>query len=135
MDSKIVIVEQLVEDAQRAAARLDAAIQRAEQIGLWQRSSGQIDEDRLADPSDTETIHAQAVRDWPSAAEPDVPAPDQSGDAAAAARSAAALVSRTDRVYRLADRGLSSASIAAETGEPLGEVELILSVRSSEKAR
>ncbi len=129
LDSKIVIVEHLVADAQRAADRLDAAIQRAEQIGLWQRSSGQVDDDRLADPSATETIHAKPVHDWPGRGGSDLPQPDPAGEQAAARRAAVALVGRADSVYRLADRGLSSAAIAAELGEPLGEVELILSLR------
>jgi hypothetical protein len=135
LDSKIVIAQRLVQDAEQATARLEAAIHRAEQVGLWQRSSGQPDDETLAEPlaeSPTpDAPSANPVRDWPNPAEPDVPQPDRSG----AAADTAALVNRTERVYRLADRGLSGPAIAAELGEPLGEVELILSVRSGEKAR
>ena len=146
LDSKIVIVQQLIDQARQATARLEAMIGRAEQVGLWQHGSGQPDEaasptkpilptgiptcDRYPNQADTETIHPKPVRDWPNPAEPDVPQPDWTADSA---RAAAALIQRTQRVYRLADRGRSSAEIAAELGEPLGEVELILSVRTGEE--
>ncbi len=128
LDSKIVIVEQLVHDAAAAAARLEAAIARAEHVGLWQRGLGRAEDERFAEQSDTETIHAKPLGNRPGAAEPDLPELDSIDQRVATARATAALVQRTERVYRLADRGLSGAQIVAELGEPLGEVELILSV-------
>ena len=135
LDSKIVIVQQLMRDAERATAVLEAAIHRAEQVGLWQRSSGQPDEEPLAERPETEATQTKPVRDWPNAAEPDLPELAHAADTAASARVTAALINRTQRVYRLADRGLSHTAIAEELGEPLGEVELILSVRSGERAQ
>jgi hypothetical protein len=136
LDSKLVIVQQLVRNAEQATARLEALIERAEQVGLWQRNSGQPDDENVEDfQSATEPIQAAPVRDWPNPAEPDAPQPDWSGHAAASASATAALVKRTERAYQLADSGLTIAQIAAELGEPLGEVELILSVRTSERAK
>jgi hypothetical protein len=138
LNSKIVIVEQLVQEATRAAARLEAAIARAEQVGLWRHGSNRDAEEQveaqIAAGADTETIHAKPVRGWHAASHADFPH-DWTADRAGAARATAELVSRTERVYRLADQGLTSSAIAAELGEPLGEVELILSVRPSEQAQ
>lgn len=41
---------------------------------------------------------------------------------------------RCSEIYRLADDGYSSAAISYETGTPVGEVDLILSVRSASRA-
>jgi hypothetical protein len=135
LDSKMVIVQQLMRDTERATERLEAAIHRAEQVGLWQRSSGQPDDEPPVAPAASQAKQVKPVRDWPNADEPNLPELAQADDAAASARATAALVDRTERVYRLSDQGLSHAAIADQLGEPLGEVELILSVRSGEKAR
>ena len=71
LDSKIVIVQQLVEEARQATARLEAMIQRAEQVGLWQCSSGQPDEERpdlrhYPNQADNETIHPKPLRQAPA---------------------------------------------------------------------
>ena len=41
----------------------------------------------------------------------------------------AATGGRYDDIYKLADTGLSAAQIATQLGQPIGEVELILSLR------
>ena len=135
LDSKMVIVQQLMHDAEQATARLEAAIHRAEQVGLWQRSSGQPDDEPLVEPTETEATQTNPVRDWPNADEPNLPELSHIDDSAESARVTAALINRTERVYRLSDQGLPHAAIAEALGEPLGEVELILSVRGREQAR
>ena len=51
--------------------------------------------------------------------------------ASAPGPTAAALDPRHRRVYELADAGLTAVQIARQTGQPVGEVELILSLRSA----
>jgi hypothetical protein len=145
LDTKIAIVERLVEDAEGAALRLEAVLDRAAQIGLWQRNSGRDDEERAAHEEalaqhgalenlgDTETNHRKPAVDWPGERERELlqaAAPDRHSHAEPAN---VARDERSQRVYRLADRGLSSAAIADELGLPLGEIELILSVRGTQR--
>jgi hypothetical protein len=50
-------------------------------------------------------------------------------DASSAAAAAAELSQRFGAIWALADSGLSSDAIARETGQPIGQVELILGLR------
>jgi hypothetical protein len=105
LDSKIVIVEQLVRDAKKQADRLEAAISRA-----------------------TETCAASVQ------ANVDLPRAENGRKAsarvdAADARPGSSASRRHAEIYALADQGLTSASIANRLGSPIGEVELILGLR------
>ena len=84
LDTKMAALQALIDDADRAAARLEAAL----------------------------------GRPAPSAA--NTPAPD--GPDALRPR-------RRDEIYTLADYGYDAAEIARRVGSPIGEVELILSLR------
>lgn len=106
LDSKIVILEQLIRDAQQATARLEESLRRTpgrtSAPTAW--SAPPLSENDLwIDPP--ETIEA-VFRTAPTGQR------------------------RQAQIYQLADEGHSSQSIAEQTGAPVGEVELVLSLRS-----
>jgi DNA-binding NarL/FixJ family response regulator len=102
LDSKIAILEHLIQDAKREADRLEAAIDRA---GACARAP-------TFDSSQAESGRQISMR---------VDAAD--------ARPASSASRRHAEIYSLADQGLTSASIANRLGSPIGEVELILGLR------
>jgi len=121
IDTKMRALESLVRTADEAIGRLEGAVDRAESLGL------------LEEP---ETVGA-AASNWNAAtAARDASAPFAS-TAQAASRPARPRPLRMDdearfeRVYALADAGLSAAKIATQIGSQVGEVELILSLRRS----
>jgi hypothetical protein len=126
LDSKMAALEQLIREADRAAARLEAAAER--QIGRVSNSSPPPE---AALPPSGESSgpppvsQADALR---STGAGDAKSHFGShGDDAASARPAADR--RYDEIYTLADYGLAPAEIAHRVGSPVGEVELILSLR------
>ena len=98
LDSKMGALEQLIRDADRAAARLEAAL-RATAV--------------QARPSDEAPPSSQAEALLPGRAGP----------------SAQAEPGRYDEIYLLADYGHPASEIAQRVGLPIGEIELILSLR------
>ena len=101
LDSKIRILELLIREAEKASARLEAALL---------RSRGNIEA-------------ARKPRSEP-AKSPVEAAPPNPADKP-----------RFDRIYALADAGLSPAKIAAQIGSQVGEVELILGIRGKSEQR
>jgi DNA-directed RNA polymerase specialized sigma24 family protein len=110
IDSKMRLLDQLIRDADRAAARLEAAVSAA------QRSKPPTaDSVSQADALRAASAAAVFSRDPPASPSPATPnRPDR----------------RYDEIYLLADYGFSQEDIAARTGTPLGEVELILRLRA-----
>lgn len=104
IDSKLSALQTLAADADRAAARLEAAL----------RSAG------AAAPTGN-PLGNQAVA-LQSASERSPQSVFGSSDGAAVERP-------KDEIYTLADYGYTSTDIAHRTGVPVGEVELILSLR------
>lgn len=108
LDNKISILQQLLCDAGQQADRLEAAVERAAEIG-----------------------HA------PVAIGPNV-IPESSAQICttrvdAAATRAGNLASRRHaEIYSMADQGLTSAAIAGRVGSPVGEIELILGLRAKQ---
>lgn len=105
LDSKIVVVEQLIREAKTQADRLEAAISRAASI------------DATGKQTKVELPRVENGRK--GAARVDA------GDA----RPGSSASRRHAEIYALADQGLTSASIANRLGSPIGEVELILGLR------
>lgn len=105
LDSKIVIVEQLIREAKTQADRLEAAISRATEIGAARMQAN-------SDLPRTENGRKASAR-------------VDAGDA----RPGNSASRRHAEIYALADQGLTSASIANRLGSPIGEVELILGLR------
>jgi hypothetical protein len=104
LDSKIAILERLIQDAKQQADRLEAAIGSAEDV-------------RIAGADQT---HAPAR---PENGQPSSTRVDGIHRAASPASR------RHTEIYSLADQGLSSAAIATRLSSPIGEVELILGLR------
>jgi hypothetical protein len=100
IDTKLALLQILIRDANAAATRLEQAAERAEKLGV---------RDSLA-----------AIEAW-ATEEPHYEMPPNT--------TAPAAPPESSRIYALADRGYSWASIAHETGLPLGEVEMAMSLR------
>jgi hypothetical protein len=129
LDSKIRVLEHLIHEADRAAARLEAALA----AGPSGASPPETKEppphpsppvDRPIGPpvSQAEALKAASAADRAS------PTPREA-EAFVGARSRAD--KRYEPIYTLADYGYDAAEIARRTGTPVGEVQLILSLRSA----
>ena len=109
LDSKMVALQAIIRIASEESARLETAIARAEQLGI-------------SECADT------------LAAIEELSASDDLGDGlppAAAPTTVAEMAARRDVVYQLADQGLAASAIARSIDAPLGEVELLMSLRST----
>lgn len=107
IDTKLVMLQALTRHANEATARLQQAIDRAEKLGLR----------RALDP-------LAAIEAWGTTRDGDETPPPEvaSGDPAQQAQ--------TQQIYALADAGRNAQAIANETGLPLGDVEMTLSLRA-----
>jgi hypothetical protein len=118
LDAKLSLLQALIAEAERAAERLEDALDRAHPT--------------LPPGSQAESLRpaAEQARNLPQ------------GGAAAATEShlsasddeppqATERARRREEIYRLADYGFDTAEIARRVGSPVGEVELILSLRDS----
>jgi len=146
MNSKMAALEHLVREADRAAARLEAALGKASRSREGQAREGQSREGeapaepqgagRLA-PEDVSPLTgpAQALRHPTSQA--DALRPPAAGDQPHGRTHGEDDLSaprpsrqrRHEEVYTLADYGYDAAEIAQRVGTPVGEIELILSLR------
>jgi hypothetical protein len=120
LDSKIGALRALIAEADRAAARLEAAL----------AASGRPDRSWPAFPP----TQAEGLRIRPAGPPVDearerpegATSADGSQHAGAEARHSP---ERREEIYTLSDYGFEPAEIARRTGSPIGEVELILSLR------
>lgn len=113
LDSKMSALQALIADADRAAARLEAA-------GAKTPGNAQ----QVAQPPPTRITQAEALR--PSGTSG--PVQDDPGDLPGGASAPC----RKEDVYTLADYGWDAAGIAGRVGIPVGEVELILRLRGKQ---
>ena len=118
LDAKLSLLQSLIAEADRAAARLEDALDRAYPT--------------LPPGSQAESLRPAAghARDFrheieTAAAESDLSTPDDEPPPTTDR------VRRREEIYRLADYGFAAAEIARRVGSPVGEVELILSLRES----
>jgi hypothetical protein len=128
LDAKLSLLQTLIADAERAAARLEEALNRARPA--------------LPPGSQAESLrpvagHGRDLREFDRVeAEPDrSPSPDDPGGGGPGNDDPPA-VDRTHRraeICRLADYGFAASEIAHRVGTPVGEVELILSLHNSER--
>lgn len=113
LDTKMAALRGLVLMADHARDRLELALQRAEQLGLAVTPDELELIARLPDQSTAETAAAL-----------------QRLSAAPSATGSSQSPLAEEQVGRLALQGCSPATIAGELGLPLGEVEMLLSLRS-----
>lgn len=130
LDSKMVVLEQLIREADRAAARLEAAREGLPATpppdAIVVASSGSppttVSFDNV--PANVQLTQAAALGPARSAV-----AAAPLGEDRAHAGGNAAPADRYQELYVLADYGYPAAEIAHRVGMPAGEVELILSLR------
>jgi hypothetical protein len=117
LDSKIRVLEMLIREANETAARLEVAQGKPRPASTAQPAKSKIAELPASDPAPIiKPIRpAASARPAKSSIEPLKIANNP----------------RFERVYALADAGMSPASIANQIGSQVGEVELILSLRSA----
>ncbi len=108
LDSKMAALQAITRIASEESARLEAAIARAEQLGITGCA------DTLAA---IEELHGSA--DFGGGTLPE-----------ASSTTTDEIAARRDAVYQLADKGLAASAIARSIGVPLGDVELLMSLRS-----
>jgi hypothetical protein len=112
LDTKIRVLELLIRDANEAAARLEAAAGRKSEVGRRRSEASEPTEPLCRD------IHVALN-------------PRRTPSAKSAAPLKIAGNPRFERIFALSDAGMSPATIAKQIGSQVGEVELILSLRSS----
>jgi hypothetical protein len=110
MDSKMAALEHLMRAAHQETLRLEAAIADARAAGLREESANFTPITQAQRLEDAARGMTRSERDAA------VPKPH--------------FERPTPRIHALADGGIPAAQIAAETGTPLGEVELILGLRT-----
>jgi hypothetical protein len=121
LDSKLGLLQQLIREADRAAARLEKALQAADDR-REDAPVGHFAELPATTVQSRPVSQAEALRSAGSGAEDPKPA----GREQPAGRSADV---RYQEIYLLADYGYPAAEIAQRLGSPVGEIELILSLR------
>jgi hypothetical protein len=104
IDTKMRILQVLVRRSNEAAERLEAAAARAERLGC-------VDRRQAVELDSIESLAEDAAANRSATPSPPVPA-------------------YSDQVYAMADSGTNAADIANHIGLPIGDVELVLSLRS-----
>ncbi len=118
LDSKIRVLELLIREASDTAARLESAIGKSRPAPFVTAAPMSRSDSRESEP-------APIIKPIRSAA-PSVRPPRTTVEPLKIAGNP-----RFERVYALADAGMSPVSIANQIGSQVGEVELILSLRSA----
>ncbi len=124
LDAKLSLLQSLIVEADRVAARLEDALDRTRptlppgsQAESLRPATGQT-RDIRHEPETPELDNAATEADHSTAASEASRASDRGR--------------RREEIYRLADYGFAPAEIARRVGSPVGEVELILSLRGAE---
>lgn len=121
IDSKLGILDSLIQDARQQITRLESAIERAERLATSAESAswstrhqpaGQGDRGRLPQAHQAAALAGGLRVDLPALDEPQ-----------------SRIARRYDEIYALADAGHGSDHIAQQLGSPVGEIELILGLR------
>jgi hypothetical protein len=138
LDSKIRILEMLIREANQTAARLDAALDKSRQVRSADREQTS-NEQPATIPPNRPRERSVAPRGSESTARPlKKPAANASSpdwfDKSDSPLKSTPPNPRFERIYALADAGLSPTTIAKQIGSQLGEVELILSLRGTQAA-
>jgi hypothetical protein len=131
IDTKMRALERLIQMADEARGELDATIERAESLGLLEERhpATAAVEGSESDEYRGVTVGTATARN-PTAT---VARRDISSSRMRVGENLAD-DPRFERVYALADAGFSAARIASQIGSQVGEVELILSLRRTERS-
>jgi hypothetical protein len=130
LDSKMGVLEHLIGEADRAAARLERALE-ASRSG--QQKSTPAERSQSANPAQplNDPVHASQA-DALKAIDGKPPSRDRSDRETARLPSAR---QRQQEIYTLADYGYDAVEIARRVGSPVGEVELVLGLRTEQPRR
>jgi hypothetical protein len=129
LDGKMHELQQLVRAGEALALRLESLLDRTERAIATDRLPPRTESARETPPRSFVHPPTQAAA-LTVAAQTAVARPcEVQMDAPTHARRPAEPQQRFDEIYALADAGCDSATIAGITGSPIGEVELILSLR------
>jgi hypothetical protein len=123
LDSKIRVLELLIREADKAAARLETALARTRN-GAERSGAGR----NVAEPM-RGTAHPTAAATKATSPNGKKTTEKTTEQVIRESSANAADQPRFDRIYALADAGLSPATIANQIGSQIGEVELILGIR------
>ncbi len=148
INSKLGLLEQLIQEADRAAARLESALRTAETIRKTQ-AAGMLPGSTHPAPKNPSSSGTAATDQTEAATTPNILQPEvaeansQAGEIAEVPVGDSPLPSTdglpekghprrsVEEIYTLADYGYSAEEIAQRTATPIGEVQLILSLRKS----
>jgi len=137
--SKLGLLENLVREADRAAARLEAALRATEQLRQTQ-AAGFLSSEALHVPQGPASGEP-GPSPSEAAAQPDPTSEDTPPNLAQpeeqstiAAESPGRDTRPADEIYTLADYGYDPDEIARRTGLPVGEVQLILRLRKTRES-
>lgn len=128
LDRRVALLEQRIREADLAAARLEAALAAAEAAGHVAEGNSSLEagEPSRDEPSELPPVsQAEALR----ATVAGESQPTVGVKATEASPPRPGTDRRYDEIYALADYGFAPAEIAGRIGSPIGEVELILSLR------
>lgn len=131
VERRIGRLQQLIAEADRAAARLEAALAWAERRQPGADPAGRKLDSRV-DPPDTSrrvASQAEALKLVSGPGRPSL-AREQTADQPPSPDRPPPEV-RYQEIYALADRGFDAAEISRRLGQPVGEVELILGLRGT----
>lgn len=134
LDSKMAALSHLIREADRAASRLEAALASAADVPNERPPAQESTEQRSDVPENpkplpslptdqAEALKSASAADRGSVARETAPEPGQSRPPAD---------QRYEEVYLLADYGFDAPEIARRVGSPVGEVELILGLRTKQ---
>jgi hypothetical protein len=122
LDSKMSVLEHLIRDADRAAARLEAALAAMQQAGVAPSAprppTHEVDRLEPAEPPARPADQADALKTAGPVNEPPRAAERPPADR------------RYEEIYMLADYGFAPAEIAHRVSMPIGEIQLILGLRA-----
>lgn len=127
LGSKMSVLEHLIRDADRAAARLEAALAAMQQAGV-------APSDPRAPTHEVDRLEPSQPPAWPAnqadALKTAGPVNEPPRAAGAAERPPADR--RYEEIYLLADYGFAAAEIAHRVSMPIGEIQLILGLRAKQ---
>lgn len=127
LDSKMSALEHLIREADRAAGRLETALAAMQRLNVASPAPGPVasQDTGLSEPRPQAVPpganQAEAIKTAKSL--PPSPRPAGASEPPTADR-------RYEEIYLLADYGFAPAEIAHRVGMPIGEIQLILSLRS-----
>jgi hypothetical protein len=146
LDSRIGALEQWIREADRVAARLESALADARRATAGSTAAGHAPHEPDTMKSSSTAVPDPSSQTAPGETPPrsqadglrsagiagPKPQPEMHEDTMTVARPSADR--RYEEIYTLADYGLDAGEIAQRVGSPVGEVQLILSLRGQRQA-